>query len=315
MKLVPIGVVVAVIVVLPFLISGYHQGLATYVAIYFIAILGLNILTGYTGQISIGHGAFMAIGGYTTALLSADEHWNLIATLPAALGVTFICGLVVGLPALRLSGVYLALATFALAISVPQFPLKFSKFLGGSNGIHTAQTKSHLWLYVVAWICAAIALAAAWLLLRGRIGRAFRAVRDSELAAVSSGVSLPIYKTLAFGVSAAFAGVAGSLLVLVTNGYAQPGEFTVLLSLQILIGAAVAGLGSLWGVLAGAVFIGLLPSVAPSVPLIGSAHGQDVVFGLIVVLIMLLLPNGFAGFLRRVEPRVKTAIKSDPKAS
>jgi branched-chain amino acid transport system permease protein len=128
-------------------------------------------------------------------------------------------------------------------------------------------------------------------------------------------VSLPIYKTLAFGVSAAFAGVAGSLLVLVTNGYAQPGEFTVLLSLQILIGAAVAGLGSLWGVLAGAVFIGLLPSVAPSVPLIGSAHGQDVVFGLIVVLIMLLLPNGFAGFLRRVEPRVKTAIKSDPKAS
>ena len=89
----------------------------------------------------------------------------------------------------------------------------------------------------------------------------------------------------------------------------------MLLSLQILIGAAVAGLGSLWGVLVGAVFIGLLPSVAPDVPLIGSSHGQDVVFGLIVVLIMLLLPNGFAGFLRRFEPRVKTAIKADPKSS
>jgi branched-chain amino acid transport system permease protein len=315
MKLVPIGLVVAVVVALPFLISGYHQGLATYVAIYFIAILGLNILTGYTGQISIGHGAFMAIGGYTTVLLSADQHWNLLATLPVSLGISFACGLIVGVPALRLSGVYLALATFALAVSVPQFPLKFSKFLGGSNGLHAAETKSHLWLYVVGWSCAGIAFAAAWLLLRGRIGRAFRAVRDSELAAVSSGVSLPIYKTLAFGVSAAFAGVAGSLLVLVTNSYAQPGEFGVLLSLQILIGAAVAGLGSLWGVLLGAVFIGLLPSVAPDVPLIGSAHGQDVVFGLIVVLIMLLLPNGFAGFLRAVEPRVKTAIKSDSQAS
>jgi branched-chain amino acid transport system permease protein len=315
MKLVPIGVVVAVVVALPFLISGYHQGLATYVAIYFIAILGLNILTGYTGQISIGHGAFMAIGGYTTVLLSADQHWNLLATLPVSLGISFACGLIVGVPALRLSGVYLALATFALAVSVPQFPLKFSKFLGGSNGLHAAETKSHLWLYIVGWSCAGIAFVAAWLLLRGRIGRAFRAVRDSELAAVSSGVSLPIYKTLAFGVSAAFAGVAGSLLVLVTNSYAQPGEFGVLLSLQILIGAAVAGLGSLWGVLVGAVFIGLLPSVAPDVPLIGSAHGQDVVFGLIVVLIILLLPNGFAGFLRAVEPRVKTAIKSDSQAS
>jgi branched-chain amino acid transport system permease protein len=315
MKLIPIGIVVAVLVALPFLISGYHQGLATHVAIYFIAILGLNILTGYTGQISIGHGAFMAIGGYTTALLSADQHWSLLATLPASLGITFVCGLLVGVPALRLSGVYLALATFALAVSVPQFPLKFSKFLGGSNGLHTSETASHLWLYVVGWSCAAILFAAAWLLLRGRIGRAFRAVRDSELAATSSGVSLPIYKTLAFGVSAAFAGVAGSLFVIATNGYVQPGEFGVLLSLQILIGAAVAGLGSLWGVLVGAVFIGLLPSVAPDVPLIGSSHGQDVVFGLIVVLIMLLLPNGFAGFLRRFEPRVKTAIKSDPKTS
>jgi branched-chain amino acid transport system permease protein len=315
MKLIPIGIVAAVIVALPFLISGYHQGLATHVAIYFIAILGLNILTGYTGQISIGHGAFMAIGGYTTALLSADQHWSLLATLPASLGITFVCGLLVGVPALRLSGVYLALATFALAVSVPQFPLKFSTFLGGSNGMHTAETATHLWLYVVGWSCAAILFGAAWLLLRGRVGRAFRAVRDSELAATSSGVSLPIYKTLAFGVSAAFAGVAGSLFVIATNGYVQPGEFGVLLSLQILIGAAVAGLGSLWGVMVGAVFIGLLPSVAPDVPLIGSSHGQDVVFGLIVVLIMLLLPNGFAGFLRRFEPRVKTAIKSDPRAS
>jgi branched-chain amino acid transport system permease protein len=296
----------ALLCVLPFLLSGYHQGIASSVAIYFIAILGLNVLTGYTGQISIGHGAFMMIGGYTTVLLSHDQHWNLIATLPVAAAITFGCGLLVGLPALRLSGVYLALATFALAVSVQQFPLKFSKFLGGSNGLQTDHPVSHLWLYGVSWACTAVAFVLAWLLLRGRIGRAFRAVRDSELAAASSGVSLPIYKTLAFGASAAFAGVAGSLFVLWTNGYAQPNEFSVLLSLKILIGAAVAGLGSLWGVAVGALFVGLLPQISASVPLVGPAHGQDVVFGLVVILVMILLPNGFAGLLARFRSAIKT---------
>ena len=309
MKRIPVAgtalfrVAAAVVVLLRFELSNYHQGLAARVAIYFIAILGLNILIGYTGQISIGHGAFMAIGGYTTAIMSADHHLNLLATLPLAFAITFVCGLLVGIPALRLSGVYLALATFALAVSVPQFPLKFSKFTGGSNGIRTADTPGNTWLYWVTWACAGIAFVAAWLILRGRTGRAFRAVRDSELAAASSGVSLPIYKTLAFGISAAFAGVAGSLFVLVTNGFAQPNEFGVLLSLQLLIGAAVAGLGSLWGVLAGAAFVALLPTISASAPLIGSAHGQDVVFGLIVILIMLALPNGVVGVLARLAQR------------
>jgi branched-chain amino acid transport system permease protein len=312
MRYAVIAIAAVAVALLPFGLSGYHQGLAVYVAIYFIAILGLNILTGYTGQISIGHGAFMAIGGYTTVLLSIHQHLNLIATLPVSFAITFAFGVLVGIPALRLSGVYLALATFALAVSVPQFPLKFSKFLGGSNGLQTDHTVSHIWLYGVSWGSAAILFATAWLLLRGRIGRAFRAIRDSEVAAASSGVALPIYKTFAFGVSAAFAGVAGSLFVLATNGYAQPNEFGVLLSLKILIGAAVAGLGSLWGVAIGALFIGLLPEISASVPLIGSSHGEDVVFGLIVILVMLLLPNGFAGLLARVESSFKTAIKSDP---
>jgi branched-chain amino acid transport system permease protein len=315
MKFVPALAGAVLLALLPFGLSGYHQGLAVYVAIYFIAILGLNILTGYTGQISIGHGAFMAIGGYATVIMSHDHHTNLIATLPLSFAITFACGVLVGIPALRLSGVYLALATFALAVSVPQFPLKFSKYLGGSNGLQTDHTVSHLWLYGVSWGCAAILFAVGWLLLRGRIGRAFRAIRDSEVAAASSGVSLPIYKTLAFGVSAAFAGVAGSLFVLATNGFAQPNEFGVLLSLKILIGAAVAGLGSLWGVPLGALFIGLLPQISESVPLVGSSHGQDVAFGLIVILIMLVLPNGFAGLLARIESRFKTAIKSGTQAS
>ena len=188
-------------------------------------------------------------------------------------------------------------------------------FLGGSNGLRTTEAPSYLWLYGVSWGCAAVSFVVAWLLLRGRIGRAFRAIRDSEVAAASSGVALPIYKTLAFGVSAAYAGVAGSLLVLVTNGYAQPGLFGILLSLQLLIGAAVAGLGSLFGILVGALFIAILPTAAADVPIIGSTHGQDVVFGPIVILVMILLPNGFVGLMSRFERWFKTAIKSDPKTS
>ena len=296
-------VVAAVLCLLPFVLSDYNVSLAAQVGIFFIGVLGLNILTGYTGQISIGHGAFMAIGGYTTAVMSRDHNTNLVVTMLMAFAICFVVGLIVGLPALRFSGVYLALVTFALAVSIPQIPLQYSTFLGGVGGVSISedQTVSNLWIYVAAWTCSAILFALAWLLLRGRLGRAFRAIRDSEIAAVASGVELPVYKTLAFGISAAYAGVAGSLFVLATNGFAQPSEFAVFLSLQLLIGAAIAGLGSLWGVLAGAAFVGLLPQVSTSVPVIGAEHGRDVIFGAAVILVMLLLPDGFAGLVARLR--------------
>src|SRR5215813_4629460 len=122
-SLISLAVVAVVLTVLPFVLSDYNTYLAAEVGIFFIAVLGLNIVTGYTGQISIGHGAFMAIGGYTTAILSHYHDWNLILTLPASFAITFACGVLFGFPALRLTGVYLALATFALAVSVPQLPL------------------------------------------------------------------------------------------------------------------------------------------------------------------------------------------------
>ncbi len=296
-------VAAAVLCVLPFILSDYHIYLAAQVGIFFIAVLGLNILTGYTGQISIGHGAFMMIGGYTTAVMSRDHGTNLIVTMLIAFAICFAVGLLVGLPALRLSGVYLALVTFALAVSLPYLADQYSKFLGGVGGVQVqlSQVPSNLWVYTAAWACSAILFVVSWLILRGRTGRAFRAVRDSEIAAVASGVELPVYKTLAFGISAAFAGVAGSLFVLALNGFANPSEFDVFLSLQILIGAAVAGLGSLWGILLGAAFVGLLPQVSTSVPVIGAEHGRDVVFGAAVILIMLLLPDGFAGLLSRIR--------------
>ena len=296
----------ALVALLPFTLSGYNQVLASKVALYFIAILGLQILTGYTGQISIGHGAFMAIGGYTTAILAADHGWSLIPTIPIAFLIAFGCGVALGLPASRLSGVYLALATLAFAVSIQQLPLKFSHFLNARNGIQVTQSIGYLWLYGVSWACAAIVLVAAWLVLRGRPGRAFRAVRDSEIAATSSGVGLAQYKTLAFGISAGFAGVAGSLFVLATQGYAQPDEFSITLSLNILIGAAVAGLGSLWGVPIGAIFVALLPNISESAPLIGSIHGQDVAFGVVVIVVMLVLPGGAAGLFGSIGRRLST---------
>ena len=234
--LVVVAVVAVVLVLLPFVLSDYNTYLAGEVGIFFIAILGLNILTGYTGQISIGHGAFMAIGGYTAAIMSRDHQTNLVYGTLLAFAVCFVVGLLFGLPALRLSGAYLALATFALAISIPQLPLQWSNYPRRQPRgavLVDRRVLSNRWIYGVAWAFAAVILLLAWLILRGRVGRAFRAVRDSEIAAAASGVEIGMYKTLAFGISAAFCGVAGALFVMASNGFAQPDEFGVVLSLEL----------------------------------------------------------------------------------
>jgi len=258
-------------------------------------VLGLNILTGYTGQISIGHGAFMAVGGYTTAVLSRDHHTNLLLTMLVAFAICFVLGLLVGLPALRLSGVYLALATFALAVSVPQLPLRWSKFLGGRDGVQTSRTVSHTWLYGTAWTVSAILFVLAWLILRGRVGRAFRAVRDSEIAAVASGIELPVYKTLAFGISAFYAGVAGSLFAIASTGV-SPSSYAVTLSITLVIGLAVGGLGWLPGAVVGAAFIQYLPDLAQQVTKRPGA--PSVVYGVVLIAVMLALPTGLGGLVR-----------------
>lgn len=304
-------VVAALIAWLPGVLPDYRVDTATRVGIYFIAILSLNLVLGFAGQISLGQGALMLVGAYTTGILNARHGWTILETLPVAFLISFGVGALLGLPALRLSGIYLALVTFAFAFAMPQLPLKFTTFFGGANGLGF-QTESEHWVYHVTWVLAGILFIGTWLIVRGRTGRAFRAIRDSEIAATSSGVSLPVYKVLAFALSGGIAGVAGSMFAVVNNSFIAVGAFTVFLSLTILIGAAIAGFGSLWGMLVGAIFVGVLPDVSTSVPVIGSEHGLNVVYAGVVILVIFLMPNGFAGLLRQL---VLLATRSQRRAA
>ncbi len=299
---------------LPAFVSDFRAQQFAYVGIYLVALVGLNVLTGYTGQLSLGHGAFMAVGGYTTAILMSDHGVKDIWTIPIAAVIAGVAGFLFGIPALRLSGIYLALATFAIAVATPAVIKKFEGFTGGGSGINlfgTPELTASLtpveilgwelnfnnWLYYLSWTVALVGYVLAWLLLRGRTGRAFRAVRDSETAAVSSGVSLARYKTLAFGVSAAYAGAAGALFAIATT-FVNPDTFPVALSIILLVGVAVGGLGSLQGLVAGAVFIQFLPLWAQNVS--KSAGAPAVVYGVILIVVMFVLPGGFAGLIARL---------------
>jgi branched-chain amino acid transport system permease protein len=292
------GFVLAVALV-PLALDSFQRYQFAFVAIYAVAITGLDVLTGYTGQISLGHGAFMAIGGYTTAILTVDHGVGELWTIPLAGLVAGGAGLLFGIPALRLSGMYLALATFAIAVATPAVLKNYSGFTGGVVG-KSLPLRSNEWLYYQNWIVALVLLGAAWLLVRGRIGRAFRAVRDSEVAAVSSGVSLAFYKMLAFGVSAFYAGIAGSLLA-ITVAFVNPDTYPVKLSIFLVVGAVASGLGSLWGIPFGAALIEFLPVHAQDI----SKTAPDVFFGAVLIAVMILLPAGIVGLWRRVAALVQ----------
>jgi branched-chain amino acid transport system permease protein len=313
------------IVFLPSITSEFRLGQFTYVAIYFIALLGLNILTGYNGQISLGHAAFMAVGGYTAAvLILGAEGFRLtgqepagilpehgmtpIWTIPIAGLVTGIVGYLFGLPALRLAGVSLALATFAVAVSMPAIAKRFEHLTGGGGGLSLPlpeapfgwDISSSHWLYYEAWGAAGILFVVAWLLVRGRIGRAWRAIRDGEVAAVSSGVSPAVYKTLAFAISSAYAGVAGALFAIQT-AYINPDTFPLSLSILLLASVVIGGLSSLSGVIVGALVLEFLPIYAQEPPLIHldfAKQAAPVVFGVVLMIIVFLVPGGAAGLLR-----------------
>jgi branched-chain amino acid transport system permease protein len=295
---------VLVLAVLPFVLTDFRTVQLATVGAYFIAILGLDVLTGHSGQISLGHGAFMAVGAYTTAILMANHGVRDLWTIPIAAGVAGVIGLLAGVPALRLSGLYLALATFGIAVVLPTVLKKFDHFTGGSSGItlfgKPAQTghgvgiwglTNNQWLYALTWTVGGFGFLIAWWLLDSRFGRSLRAIRDSELAATAYGVNRAKYKVLAFGVSAAFAGVAGALFA-INVAYVAPDTFPIQLSLYLLVGAVVGFFGSIWGAVLGALLIQFLPDIVGLIPHVDTkqAGPTTLFFGLVLVVLMLVLP-------------------------
>jgi branched-chain amino acid transport system permease protein len=292
----------------PFVVSSFHLLQLTMVVIYAIALLGLNILTGYNGQISLGHGAFYAIGAYVTAILLDRTGIPYCATIAIAGAVCLVAGFLFGLPALRLEGHYLALSTFALAVATPQL-LKFrglEKWTGGVQGTivpsFTAPFGLPLawdqWLYLFSLAIAVVLFVVARNLLRGATGTAIVAIRDHPVAAASMGIDVAMYKSLTFGVSAMYTGIAGALGALVTQ-FVSPDSFSFLLSLSFLVGSVIGGAASIFGAVCGALFIEFVPNVADQI----SKAATGAVYGLVMIGFMVLMPSGMAGFLRMAWAR------------
>jgi branched-chain amino acid transport system permease protein len=309
-RVLALAAVPLLVIFLPKALGDYYNFRFALVGIYFIAIIGLNVLTGYSGQISLGHGAFLAFGAYTTAILAANYDVGVYWTIPIAGILTGIFGFLFGLPALRLSGVYLALATFSLATSIPLIAKRYEGFAGGGQGKTIDLPSSPVgglstneWLSYLTWAIAAVMFGTAWLVLRGSWGRAFRAVRDAPIAAVSSGVSLARYKTFAFAIAAAYAGVGGALFA-IANAFVNPDTFPVALSILLLTGAVVGGLGSLEGMLFGAIFIQFAPDwgekLSKQVHFNEATVQSTVFYGLILLAVLFLMPQGAAGLLHQL---------------
>jgi branched-chain amino acid transport system permease protein len=316
-RYVGIAAILTIACILPFAVSGYHLSQFSQVQVYASAMLGLNILTGFNGQISLGHGAFYAIGAYTTAILLDKTGIPYWAAVPIAGAICLGAGFLFGLPALRLEGLYLALATFALAVATPQI-LKFRGFdywTGGVQGIQVdapaapfgLPLNADRWIYFFCLVWTIALFVFARNLLRGRTGRAITAIRDHPLAAAAMGINTALYKSLTFGVSAMYAGIAGALGALL-SAYVSPDSFPVFLSIKFLVGSVVGGIASISGVLIGALFIEFTPNFADQI----SKAAPDAIFGMFLIALMYLMPKGAVGFLdfigaqlrRRASPKI-----------
>ena len=297
---------IAVLAVLPSFMGSYEKSNMTKVGLFFIAIVGLNIVTGYSGQISLGQGAFMGVGGYTTAYFAFEHGWSVWWTIPIAAAIAGVSGFLFGLPALRLHGPYLALGTFALAVAFYELIKsdRFVDYTGGYAGLQFGLPTSH---YYVTWGIALGLLLFAWFLLSAKFGRSLRAVRDAELAAVSSGLNPASFKTLAFGLSATYAGVAGALLA-IWQGSVNFLTFPPLLSITLLVGAALGGFGFLFGSMFGALFIVYAPLKAEDWGFdveVGTPLPPSVTYGLFLLAALFLMPGGAAQLLLRLRGLVR----------
>jgi branched-chain amino acid transport system permease protein len=311
------GVVLLLAILLPFFFNAYRVGQFTQAMALAIAVLGLNLLVGYSGQISLGHGAFFALGAYVSAIAISDLGVPYLLTLPVAGAVCALAGFLLGLPALRLRGLYLALVTLGLAIATPQIIKRADGLTGGTQGLSLEKIAAPAWsgladdqwLYFVTLVVAAVMFVLAAFLVRGRVGRALVAIRDNEIAARTMGVDLARFKTGTFAVSAMYAGIGGALFTL-PIGFLAPESFPLALSFAFLAAIVVGGLATIAGALFGALFIEFVPVYAADV----DEALAGVIYGGVLILFMYLLPGGVMGLVRRISSTTKATPRGNDDA-
>ncbi len=290
--------------------NGYHLFQLTMMVVYAIAILGLALLTGFNGQISLGHGAFFAIGAYTTAILMANWDVPYWATLPPAAVVCGIVGFLLAFPALRLAGHYLALTTFSLSVVIPQL-LKYnlvSDWTGGVQGLVLDKPDAPFglplsgdqWIYLFTLGVGVVLFVLAWNIVHGRVGRAMMAIRDHSLAAEAMGINISLLKTRTFAVSAMFTGLAGSLSAIAVQ-FVAPDSFGIFLSIFLFVGLVVGGVASIGGTIVGALFVEFVPNLADSV----SKAAPGAVYGALLIAVMFLMPEGAGGVVMSLWRRLR----------
>jgi branched-chain amino acid transport system permease protein len=315
-KLVVIVIIGAVLLMIPQQLPAFQVSRFNTAICFAIAALGLNLLTGYNGQISVGHGAFFGIGAYTSVLLIVDHGWPHFGTIVAAAVICFLVGLLVGLPALRIQGLYLALVTLALATLFPQIINRFSDFTGGSQG-KTVPIKQRFkapdwtglkddqWKYYVFLTFAVVLFVLVRNLVRSRAGRAIISIRDNETAAETLGVNTSAYKVLVFGVSAMLAGIGGALFSFETS-FVSSEQFNINLSILLLVAVVVGGAATLVGPAIGAYLVEFIPIWLTD----SGANPQlsPVLFGGLLILLMIVAPGGILGLGRQVVAWVRRRV-------
>jgi branched-chain amino acid transport system permease protein len=285
---------------LPFLMrNAYHQYVVNIIAINIILAVGLNIVKGFAGQVTVGHVAVAAIGAYSSAVFAVHLGLPFWLALPAALVVTAIAGAMVGVPAFRLEGAYLALATLGLAESV-RIVISGTEFLGGAMGMENIPAPNffghvldtHRSYYYVVMPAALFAMYFSFSILRSDIGRAFKSIREDQLAAAASGVNVRKYKLIAFVLSALFAGTAGSLKAHMSPGFLNPNDYTLTEMITLLLMVVFGGIGHIWGGVVGAIVVTIINDLTQDY-----YQYRMVIFGSIIVLVVMFMPRGIGGII------------------
>ncbi len=308
-KLIAGAVISVVALALTWVLSDYRLFQLGLAATWATAMLGLNLLTGYNGQISLGHGAFMAIGGYTVAITVKDYGMSYPVAFLLGFAICFVVGGLVGIPALRLPGTSLALITLALALALPQILKKFDGLTGGVQGIATpspAQFNAPDWTGFTNdqfryFVVAAITIGMFWIgfnLVRGRWGIALMSIRDNPVSAASMGVNPSRTKIIAFAVSAGFAGLGGAMQAMIV-GFMSPESVTFVVSVSLLTGIVIGGLATVGGAAIGGLFVVFLPNVATQI----SDSAPGVIYGVVIILVMILAPGGVLGLVRQARAK------------